>query len=643
MTGEIPFAARTGSQPEGWRRWSRWPENGLLVLSLALLTLLPLLEILLRKLNTGISGSSAFVQHFTLIVGMVGGAIAARENRLLSFSSLSSFLKGTVKSAARIVSHGVAAAICAFLCIASVQFLASEKSAGAHLAYGIPVWIVQLVLPVGFGLITVRLLWHSAEAWKGRVMALLLAGAVMGFGIHSPIDPEKLVMPTLIALLAVTILGAPVFTAIGGAALILFWGDQTPIATIPLKHYSLVTSQSLPTIPLFTLAGYFLAESGASKRLVRVFQALTGHFRGGPAIVTALVRAFFTSFTGASGVTILALGGLLLPVLRSARYSERDAIGLLTGAGSLGLLFPPCLPVILYSIIASATMANLTVASVSVNSVTMEKMFLGGLLPGVLMVMLTAWWGVVRQPRDAAARQRFDAAEAWRALWDAKWELLLPVVALVALFSGFATPVEAAAVTAAYALFITTVVHRDLHPFKDLPRVMTECGLLVGGVLLILGVALGFTHYLVMAQIPDHLVDWSIQAIKSKWLFLLGLNVVLILVGGLIEIYAAIVVVVPLLVPVGIALGIDPVHLGIIFLANMELGFLAPPVGLNLLLSSYRFNKPLMEVMRASMPMLLVLLVGVLLITYVPPLTTALPKLLDKPKPPVATPEASPR
>jgi len=204
---------------------------------------------------------------------------------------------------------------------------------------------------------------------------------------------------------------------------------------------------------------------------------------------------------------------------------------------------------------------------------------------------------------------------------------MLPVVALAALFGGFATPVEAAAVTALYALVTVTVIRRDLHPLKQLPRVMTECGLLVGGVLMILGIALGFTHYLVDAQIPDKMVEWSTHAIRSKWLFLLGLNVVLLFVGGLIEIYAAIVVVVPLLVPVGVAFGIDPVHLGIIFLANMELGFIAPPVGLNLLLSSYRFNKPVLEVMRAVVPMLLVLLTGVLLITYLPPLTTFLPRL----------------
>ena len=630
MTGEpiegVP-AMSAAAPVTGWRRVLREFENLLVVLSLAALMALPLIEMVLRRFHTGLSGSTAFVQHFTLIVGMLGGAIAARDHRLLSFSTLAGFLKGRVKSAARVVSSGAAAAISAFLCLASVRFLLTEREGGGRLAYHIPTWTVELVLPVGFGLVAARLLWHAAGHWKGRAAGLALASAIVLFFAHSPVAPERLVAPALVALLAATVLGAPVFTTIGGAALILFWGDQSPIATIPLKHYSLVTNPSLPTIPLFTLAGYFLAEGGASRRLVRVFQALFGSLRGGPAIMTALVCAFFTSFTGASGVTILALGGLLMPVLRSARYSERDALGLLTGAGSLGLLFPPCLPVILYSIVASAAMVNLGAGNADAGGVSMEKMFLGGLVPGVLMVALTAWWGVRRQPKEGALKQSFDPADARRALWEAKWELLLPVVALVALFSGLATPVEAASVTALYALLTVTVIRRDLHPLKELPRVMSECGLLVGGVLMILGVALGFTHYLVDAQIPDQMVEWSTHAIRSKWLFLLGLNVVLLFVGGLIEIYASIVVVVPLLVPVGVAFGIDPVHLGIIFLANMELGFIAPPVGLNLLLASYRFDKPILEVMRAVVPMLLVLLTGVLLITYFPPLTTFLPGL----------------
>jgi tripartite ATP-independent transporter DctM subunit len=357
-----------------------------------------------------------------------------------------------------------------------------------------------------------------------------------------------------------------------------------------------------------------------------LFQALLGSWRGGPAIATAFVCAFFTSFTGASGVTILALGGLLMPILRAASYSEQSALGLLTGAGSLGLLFPPCLPVILYSIIASTAMANLGAANASANSVTMEKMFAGGFLPGLLMLALTAWWGIRQQPRESVSTKSFDPAAARQALWNAKWELLLPVIALVALFGGFATPVEASAIVAAYSLLVATTIHRDLRPLADVPRVMRDCGQLVGGVLLILGVALGFTHYLVSAQVPDKLVEWSTHAITSKWLFLLGLNLVLLVVGGLIEIYAAIVVVVPLLVPVGLAFGLDPVHLGIIFLANMELGFLAPPIGLNLLLSSSRFNVPILQVMRAAFPMLCVLLAGVLLITYFPPLTTWLPR-----------------
>ncbi len=421
--------------------------------------------------------------------------------------------------------------------------------------------------------------------------------------------------PALIGLLAATALGSPVFATLGGAALILFWGADLPIASIPLDHYRLVINPSLPTIPLFTLAGYFLAEGGASQRLVRVFQALFGQFRGGPAIVTALVCAFFTSFTGASGVTILALGGLLMPILLTAGYPPKSALGLLTGAGSLGLLFPPCLPLILYAIVAK---------------ISIEDMFLGGVVPGILMVALTAWWGMTQGPKTNASTQRFGWEEAKSAIWKAKWELLLPAVALAGLFGGIATPVEAAALTALYAWVIETFVYRDLKVFRDAPRVMTECGLLVGGVLLILGVALGFTNYLVDAQIAERAVEWVTGSIHSRWVFLLLLNLFLLVVGCLMDIFSAIVVVVPLIVPIGVAFGVDPIHLGIIFLANLELGYLTPPVGMNLFLASYRFSKPLSEVSRSIIPILLVLLAGVLFITYVPWLTTALPRALGR-------------
>jgi C4-dicarboxylate transporter, DctM subunit len=622
MSSGAPPASDLVGTPEpatrcGALRLACQGENLLLVVALAAMLLLPVTEILLRQIfKTGVSGSSAIVQHLTLIVGMLGGAIAARDGRLLALSPIQTLLKGRARVAAKVFSSSFAAAICFFLCLASLQYVLALKPLGKILVYGIPVWVIQLFLPLGFGLITLRLVWHASEKWRWRCLALVLAATVAGVAVWAPGSPDRLMVPALVGLGLATLLGAPVFTALGGAALILFWGHDLPIQAVPLKHYSLTTNDMLPSIPIFTLAGYFLAESGASKRLVRVFQALVGQVRGGPAIVTALVCAFFTSFTGASGVTILALGGVLMPVLLAARYSERNALGLLTGAGSLGMLFPPCLPLILYAIVANhSAHANLTI----------KQMFLGGIGPGTLLVIITAWWGIRQGPKEASARQTFHWSEAWAALWDAKWEMVIPVVAIGSLFT-VPTTIEAAAVTATYALLVATVIHRDLRPIKDLPRVMTECGLLVGGVLLILGVALGFTHYLVDAQLPDKMVEWATATVQSKWLFLLGLNVVLLLVGGLVEIYAAIVVVVPLLVPLGVAFGLDPIHLGIIFLANMELGFLCPPVGLNLLLSSYRFNKPMAEVTRATFPMLLVLLVGVLLITYFPPLTTFLPR-----------------
>jgi len=605
----------------GWRRRARDGENLVVTLALFAMMLLPLLDSALRfapKLR--LSGVQAFVQHLTLVVGMVGGAIAARENRLLALSTVTTFLRGRWKSVATVFSHSVAASVATFLCVAGVQFALSERTTGNVIAYGLPTWVVQLLIPLGFALVAVRLLWHAGGGWRGRLVATLCAAAFVAMALWLPVQPAQLKWPALAALLVATVLGAPVFSTLGGAALILFWAEETPIAAIPVTHYSLVVNPSLPTIPLFTLAGYFLAEGGASRRLVRVFETLFGQVRGGPAVVTALVCAFFTSFTGASGVTILALGGLLMPVLLSAKYSERNALGLLTGAGSLGLLFPPCLPLILYAIISTQAKA----------SVSIEQMFLGGILPGVLLVGLTAWWGISVGPKQTTERKPFDVAEAWRAIWEAKWELLLPVVTLVALFGGFSTPVEAAALTALYAFIVETFINRDLRIVRDIPRVVTECGLLIGGVLLILGVANGFTNYLVDAQVPAKMVEWTTHSIRSPWMFLLLLNLFLLVVGCLMDIYSAIVVVVPLIVPIGKAFGIDPVHLGIIFLANLELGYLTPPVGMNLFLSSYRFGKPMPEIVRSVLPMLAVFLVGVLLITYIPPMTTLLPRLFGR-------------
>lgn len=638
-SAEISHPAAGQRTPPPLLRWGVWIENAVVIFALAVMTVLPLLDCLSYALKTfllwltrkmpahqhtlnraleivsslSISGSEAWVKHGTLIVGLIGAAVAARENRLLSLATATILPAGWPRVVARIIASAVGAAVAAFLCFAAVQFVRSEFPQNTQIAYGVPVWTIELALPVGFALIALSVLYHSADHWRWRWISPLLAVGIVCLFLWAPIEQDRMILPAFIVLLAATLLGTPLFAVLGGATLILFWADGSPIASIPLDHYSLVTHASLPMIPLFTLAGYFLAEGGASGRLVRLFSALFGSVRGGPAIVTALLCAFFTSFTGASGVTILALGGVLMPILLAARYSDRAALGLLTGAGSLGMLFPPCLPPVLYAIIA-----NLPI----------QKIYLGALLPGCLLVIMTAILGIWIGPKAPAKiqRQKFDAAEALQALWQAKWELLIPVVAVAGLFGGFATPVEAAAITAAYTFITQTFVCRDLSLRKDVPHVLTECGLVIGGVLLILGVAQGFTNYLIYAELPSRAIEWLTASVHSPYMFLLLLNLFLLIVGGLMDIYPAIVVVVPLIVPIGKAFGIDPVHLGVIFLANLEMGFMMPPLGINLLLSSYRFNRPIPQVYRAIVPILIVQFIGVLVITYVPAMTTFLPR-----------------
>jgi C4-dicarboxylate transporter, DctM subunit len=607
--------AATSPTGDGTSRFGRL-EDLAVTATLSAMMVLPLAEIVLRRtLHSGIEGASIIVQHLGLIAGMLGGAIAAREGRMLALSTLGdSFLRGRLRTAGRIVSGAVGGTVSAFLAVASCQFVQAELPFSKVLAYGVPVWVVELALPIGFAAIAARLVARSSDTWGGRLTALATSVSMGLLAAAVPDSAAHLFGLALLVLALATIIGTPAFVTLGGVALILFWRVAEPIAAIPVSQYSLVTNPSIPALPLFTLAGYLLAESGAPVRLVRVFNSLFGRLRGGAAVVTVIVCSFFTSFTGASGVTILALGGLLMPILMSARYSERDALGLVTGAGSLGMLLPPCLPLIVYGI---------------VGRIPIDQMFLGGLIPALLLSAATAWWGIRRGPAPERG-QSFDMHEARAALWDAKWELLTPVVAFVALFSGLATTVEAAAVTALYVAIVETVLHRDLRVSRDIPRVMTECGLLIGGILLILGVALGFTNYLVNEEIPARAVQWTTGAIQSPILFLLLLNVFLVVVGCLIDIYSAIIIQVPLLLPLGQAYGINPIQLGIIFLANMELGYLTPPVGLNVYMASYRFGKSVPAVFRAVLPIIIVLHIGVLLITYAPPLTTFLPRLFAK-------------
>ena len=582
-------------------------ENAALALTFAATVALPLAEMALRaSLGFGIDGVAALTQNLTLALGMLGAAVAAREERLLTLA-VAGFFSGRVTVIARFASGAISAAVAALLFLAAAEFVLIERATGNTLTYAIPVWMAELPLPIGFALIALRLVTQASPTWGGRFAAFALALAMV-YGVRlAPWPLDQVLVPALVVLGAATLLGAPIFVTIGGAALFLLLAQGVPAASVTVNHYSLVVNPSLPAIPMFTLAGYLLAESGAPRRLVEVFDSLFGRFRGGAAIVTVLACTFFTCFTGASGVTILALGGLVMPLLAGAGYANRNALGLVTAAGLPGVLLLPALPLILYAIVAR---------------VSIEDMFLGGALPTMLMAGIVLAWGIWRQPARTREVRRFDRHRARAALAAAKWELCLPLVPLVSLGAGFATPVEAAALTALYAFLIAAIVHRDLGLMRDVPRVIAECGLLVGGILLILGVALGLTNYLVDAQIPELLVAWVKSAIDSPFVFLLALNVLLLAAGCLMDIFTAIVVLAPLVVPIGLAFGVHPVHLGIVFLANMELGYLTPPVGMNLFFASYRFGRPIVEVFRAVAPVFLALCAGVLVITYVPWLST---------------------
>ena len=585
-------------------------EDAVLSLILAMMVFLPIAEVILRYFNIGIEAVSSLIQHLSLAVASIGAAIAAREDKLLKFSALQ-YLEGDFASHAKLISNSFSAGICAVLCVASIQFVQLEREGGAILTYGIPTWIFELVQPLGFALIAWRLLRYAADSLFGRGIAFLIAASISALILVEPIDPAEVAGPALIGLFVGTLLGAPIFVAVGGAALILLWGEYVPIASLAVNHYGIATNPSLPAIPMFTLAGYFLAESGAPGRLLAVFHALFGHFRGGAAIVTVLAATFFTCFTGASGVTILAIGGLAMPLLLDSKLSRKNALGLITGGGSAGVLLMPALPLVLYAIVAE---------------VEMEAMFLAGLLPALLMVLLVSAWSVIIQP--PVERKPIDWQLARQSLWRARWELAIPLVPIGALFSGFATPVEAAALTALYAFIITTMVHRDLHIVKDVPRVIARCGLIVGGILLILGVALSLTNYMVDAQVTNRLIEMITATIEQPWVFLLALNAFLLLAGCVMDIFSAILVLVPLIVPLGQAFGINPMHLGLIFLANLELGYLTPPVGMNLFYSALRFDRPVLEVCQSIIPIFFLLLIGVILITYIPFLSTFLPGLL---------------
>lgn len=579
-------------------------EKGVAVAAISLMAVLPVAELLARYTGlNGVPGSTVFVQHLTLWVAFLGAALAAGSDRLLSISA-NTFLPEKWAAPVRIAGCGLTAAIATGLCWASYQFVLSQREGGAILALGIAKWVVQLVMPFGFLMIAIRAVWGAGpRATQRMVAALFLLIPLAMFFAPQP-QGTTLLWIGVPVILASAVFGLPIFATLGGVALLLFWNAGLPVASVPVETYRLVASPVLPSLPLFTLAGYLLVEGGAAARLLRVYSSLFGWLPGGLAITTAVGCAIFT--WAGSGVTILSMGGLLLPMLVKARYPERFSIGLINGSGSLGLLFPPSLPVILYGIYSQTAISTL---------------FVAGFVPGLMMVAMVSAWGVVQAARSGAERAAFSFSEARKAIWEAKWEIAVPFIVLVGLFGGFGTLVEAGAITVVYCFLVECLASPSFSVRRDFPRVALECVTVVGGVLMIIGVAVGLTSYLVAADVPTMLIGWVDAHIQSKYVFLLLLNLVLLLSGTFMDVFSAIIVMVPLITPLGARFGVDPVQLGIIFLANLELGYLTPPIGMNLCLSAYRFKQPMTTVYRATLPVYLILLAGVLLITYVPQLT----------------------
>jgi tripartite ATP-independent transporter DctM subunit len=601
-------------------RGLRQLDAGLAVLALAGMALIPLIEIAVRPwTGSGVENASVVVQHLGLVMAMFGSVAALRHGHLSSFGSgFVSPEHPRLAAASRLYGLLFAALVCGVLTLASWRLVESEREAAQLLAYGVPVWWLQASMPLGFVLLGLQLGAQGFSSTAAKSLGALLPTA-LGLALAWQLDGSSVPMvPALLALLAGLLCAAPIFSVLGALALALFWQEGLPLASIALSHYQITVNPSLPALPLFTLAGLVFARTGAAKRLGAVFVALFGGGATGTVVASAVLCSAFTAFTGGSGVTILALGGLLLPLLRDAGFPEKRGISLVTSASALGVLLAPSVPLIMYAIIAR---------------VPINTMFLAGLLPACLMVLSLLVFGgyLRRQGLVAAVPQRAANAPehpgVGAALWAAKWEILAPVVAIGALVSGLATPVESAAIAAAYAILTQVLAHRELG-WRKLGSALSDCTQIIGGVMLILGMALGLTNYLIDAGIPDAAIEWVQGVIPNKWVFLLVLNLFLFLAGALMEIFAAIVVLVPLLLPVALSYGIDPVHFGIMFLATMELGFLCPPAGMNIYFASAMFGKPVRYVAVAVLPALLAIFLGSMVIALLPASATWLPHVL---------------
>ena len=571
----------------------------------------PIFQILGRYISFfSIPASQEIVQHMTLWIGFIGAVIAARSNKLLSVVREPVFDASTKVSWPKFFVHVFSLSIVFVLSISYLKMIQIGFQYPDYIAPYIPTWFAQAIIPVGLILIWYQMIMTSSTDLKYRVLLAVISiiPTIILYFWQFPLANPLLLWTKVLFAISLVAFGLPIFILLASLSIFFFLSEPSEwatnydlISTISDSAYRIVVSPTLAAIPIFTLAGYILAESNISERLIRFFKASLGWLPGSTVLIVVLLCAFFTALTGGSGVTILALGAILYPILIHDGYSKQFSLGIITTAGSLGLLFPPSLPAIIYSVTAG---------------INPLELFKQALIPAIFLMSIMFFYGLYKRPKSKTV-ERFVFKDAFETAKIAKWEIAIPLLIILSLFSGFATLVESAALLVLYVLTVELYIFKDIS-FKNLPKIIIDCSTLVGGVLIILGFAMGFTGYLVDAQIPLKILNFVQSTISSKIIFLLALNILLLIVGCLMDVFSAIIVVVPLIAPLATYFGIDPFHLAIIFIANLELGYITPPVGMNLYLSSYRFEKDMPTIYSATLPFFFIRLIGVILITYIP-------------------------
>ena len=586
-------------------------ENFLCYICFAIIVSFPVFQILSRFIDIfSIPASQEIVQHMTLWIAFIGAVLAARYNRLLAIVREPIFNQSSEFRISHFLVHMCSVGVVFVLAISYLKMIQIGIEYPEFIAPYITVWFAQSIIPVGLLLIWYHMIMTSSNKLNYRLLLILGSFSMTAILYYwqFPFSNESLLFVKVVSVIALVAFGLPIFIVLATLSILFFLSDPTDwatnfdlMSTISDSAYRIVVSPTLAAIPIFTLAGYILAESNISKRLLNFFKASLGWLPGSTVLIVVLLCAFFTALTGGSGVTILALGAILYPILIEDGYSEIFSLGLITTAGSLGLLFPPSLPAIIYSVTAG------------INPI---ELFKSGLIPGLFLLFIIVCYGIYHKPKNQT-RVKFNIQDLKKSFFDAKWEIAIPILIIYGLFSGLATLVECAALLVWYVVFVEVYIYKDIK-FKDIPKIVIDCATLVGGVLIILGFAMGFTGYLVDAQVPLKILQFVKVSIDSPIVFLLALNILLLIAGCIMDVFSAIIVIVPLIAPLAMHFGIDPIHLGIIFIANLELGYITPPVGMNLFLASYRFKKDMPTIYAATMPYFFIRLIGVLIITYIP-------------------------